>query len=268
MKKLLMFAVVFAFSSAFAFVDQKALSVLADIKGDDSFNYPDYYQVKEDPRFQFVNLLVFDHIKESFPKPAIPYNRKNQFGTWIQDQVNHTCLNTRGLVLIRDSLSSVTYAASGCSVSRGDWNDPYSDQHFTSASEIQIDHFVPLKNAYMTGAHEWTYLKRCQYANYIGNAFHLIAVSGTENMKKSDSSPSQYVPPNQDYVCAYLKQWLEVKTIWTLRVTPKEADALKAKVASHNCNPEDFIVPTQFLTEQRKYMADHADICSGVLTNE
>lgn len=250
-------------AKALSFAEHKIQrQISADLQGDDSFHYPDYYQVKEDPRLQNVNLLVFNHVQSEFPYPQIPYNRKTQFGMWIKDRTDGTCMDTRGKVLVRDSKSTVTYRPNGCTVASGDWDDPYSGKHFVSASDIQIDHFVPLKNAYMTGGFEWDQKRRCLYANYMGNEFHLLSVSGRENLKKSDSSPSQYMPSNHQYACVYLKQWLQVKAIWNLRITPKEASAVQARVLDHSCDKTEFVISSDTLKDQRRYITDHANLCA------
>lgn len=236
------------------------LGIIQDLKSDETFNYPDYYQVKEDPRLQNINLLVFLHTQVKFPYPKIPYNRDSQFGTWLRD-IDGSCLNTRGKVLVRDSDSTVNYSANGCTVASGRWDDPYTARSFRLAKDIQIDHFVPLKNTYMTGGFEWDQAKRCLYANYMGNEFHLLSVDGPENMHKSDSAPNQYMPPNQKYACQYLKQWLEVKTIWALRITPREATALLEKVKTNHCDETAFVIPNQFIQEQRRFMAENANLC-------
>lgn len=234
--------------------------LIGDLQSDETFKYDDYYLVQEDTKSAKINLLQLQHIEREFPYPDVPYNRKNQFGTWIQD-TEGSCLNTRAKVLVRDSKTNVNYRPSGCSVQSGRWDDPYSGKQFTSADDIQIDHFVPLKNAYMTGGHEWNQNKRCLYANYMGNEFHLLSVSGKENLRKSDNTPSQYMPKNFSYACVYLKQWLEVKVIWALRITPKEAAAIHTKVDQNNCDENDFVISSQFVSDQRRFMQDNADLC-------
>ncbi|MBC7421155.1 MAG: HNH endonuclease [Bdellovibrio sp.] len=225
----------------------------------DTFNYAEYYQVQENHEALKFNLLTLTQIKQKFPLPTTPYNRLAQFGTWIHGE--DRCLNTRAEVLKRDSKVNVSFTASGCSVSDGKWTDPYSGKSFASAADIQIDHFVPLKNAYMTGAFEWDSKKRCLYANYMGNNFHLLSVSGRENLVKSDNSPTGYIPPNPVYVCQYLKQWLEVKLIWSLRMTPEEVTIIKQKAAEAQCDTNVFLVSATELQAQRRYIADHADLC-------
>jgi hypothetical protein len=245
--------------SSQAYQIQKQIS--DELQGDDSFQYSDYYKIKEDAHAQNLDLLNLDHVQAKFPYPSVPYNRKDQFGAWIKDRTDGTCMDTRGKVLVRDSSSTVTYRPNGCTVDSGDWDDPYSGKHFVWASDIQIDHFVPLKNAYMTGGFEWDQKKRCLYANYMGNEFHLLSVSGRENLRKSDSTPNQYMPPNRSYACVYLKQWLQIKLVWSLRITPKEAAAIHERVEENNCDKTDFVISEKFLEDQRRYMANNANLC-------
>lgn len=243
-----------------------SVSALADLSaltssGED-FNYSEYYEIKETPEAGFINLLNHRHVQKSFPMPAAPYNRDRHFGGWLRDDTEESCLNTRAKVLIRDSQKDVTLAASGCSVESGEWDDPYTGRLHFKASDIQIDHLVALKNAYMTGAHEWNFEKRCLYSNYMGNAFHLLSVNGRENLKKSDHSPAGYTPPNRAYKCQFVKQWLNVKLIWGLRVTPVERQAIQEVVEENHCNRAWFDVAPRELQSQRDYMRQHADLCA------
>lgn len=235
---------------------------LGIFKSDEDFVYSNYFKVRVDPRAQTIDLLNFENIQETFPLPTEPYKRDVHFGGWLRDNRADSCLNTRGKVLVRDSVTTPTFSANGCTVQKGTWNDPYTGRPHLTASSIQIDHLVALKNAYMTGAHEWNFAKRCLYANYMGNQFHLLSVDGPENLKKSDHTPHAYVPPNKTYTCQFVKNWLNVKLIWSLRITPQEGNAIQNIVETNNCNPQDFVVSMQSLNEQQRYMADHADLCS------
>ena len=203
-----------------------------------------------------------DTIPEKFPLPAEPYDRAKQFGGWLVDTSGKSCMNTRAFVLVRDSVTPVTMTANHCTVSTGSWNDPYTGQPHLTAASIQIDHVVALKNAYMTGAHQWDQAKRCLYANYMGNNFHLLSVDGPQNIKKSDHTPQKYTPPNKAFVCEFIRDWMTIKLIWSLRITPTEGDAIQALVADNNCAPEQFMVPNSLIQAQRQYMTDNADLCS------
>ena len=116
----------------------------------------------------------------------------------------------------------------------------------------------------MTGAHEWSAGKRCLYSNYMGNDFHLLAVSARENLSKSDGTPNRYTPPNKNYVCQYLKQWLAVKAIWNLRLTPPEASAVENHVVANNCDVKQFKLTASELASERLYMESNKDLCSRI----
>ncbi|MFM6928890.1 MAG: HNH endonuclease family protein [Bdellovibrio sp.] len=216
-------------------------------------------QVSQEIRSQVISLLKFDHHAEEYGNVGEPYNRKNHFGGWLRDKTDGTCLNTRGKVLVRDSKTPAEI--SNCLVSRGEWDEPYKGQVETRAQDIQIDHFVPLKNAYVSGAWRWNFAKRCLYANFLGNDFHLLSVDGHENMSKSDNTPELYMPPNEAYRCQYLQQWLKVKLIWNLGLTPPEKSAVESLIQQNHCDLSRFTYTVKDLEDQRRFMADHANLC-------
>lgn len=211
---------------------------------------------------QLLSLLQFVHHSENYGDVNEPYNRAKHFGGWINDKSDDTCFNTRAKVLVRDSKTQVTLNSRGCTVVSGTWDEPYAGKEVTKASEIQIDHFVPLKNAYISGAYKWDFPKRCLYANYMGNDFHLISADGSQNMRKGDKSPEGYMPPNQAYSCQYLQQWLKVKLIWDLGLTPPEKAAVLSLIQQNHCDMKQFTYSVQDLQKQRNFMADHADLCN------
>ncbi|MEK6628331.1 MAG: HNH endonuclease family protein [Bdellovibrionota bacterium] len=254
------FAILVLFFSSFAIAGSET-SLVDILKSDEDFNYSHYYTIEEDEDSSQFDLLIFSRHAQQFPLPLAPYKRDIHFGGWLRDSANGSCLNTRAKVLARDSLSPVTYTPNACAVATGQWDDPYTANLYSSAKDIQIDHVVALKNAYMTGAHQWDFKKRCLYANYQGNNFHLLSVDGPENMKKSDHSPGGYTPPNQTYTCEYIKNWLNIKLIWSLRITPKEASAINKIISENDCEDQDFIVSAEGLKTQRDFMSDHANLC-------
>ncbi|WP_413575090.1 HNH endonuclease family protein [Bdellovibrio sp. HCB290] len=208
-----------------------------------------------------ISLLSFDHHNEDYGNVAQPYNRKSHFGGWIYPSHDNSCFNTRGLVLERDSKVPVTMNSNGCSVIRGEWAEPYTGRTVTEASEIQIDHFVPLKNAYVSGAHKWNFSKRCLYANFMGNDFQLLSTDGPENMRKSDNTPERYMPPNRAYACQYLQQWLKVKLIWDLGLTPPEKQVVENLIQQNNCQLSQFRYSVAELQQQKRFISDNAGLC-------
>ncbi|MFV8258168.1 HNH endonuclease family protein [Bdellovibrio bacteriovorus] len=212
-------------------------------------------------RSRLYSLVRFDHHTDGYGNVGERYDRAKHFGGWLNDHRDDNCHNTRAKVLMRDSEVPVGFASNGCTVSTGQWQDPYGDRQYSRASDIQIDHFVPLKNAYISGAHKWNRVKRCLYSNYLGNEFHLLSVFGKENASKSDKTPEGYMPPNPAYRCQYLVQWLKVKMIWSLGLTPPEKDTVLRLASENRCDLNEFVYSEGDLQNQRRFMNDNMALC-------
>ncbi len=212
-------------------------------------------------RSKVLSLLSFKHHDENYGDVGEPYNRGKHFGSWVDDPRDRECLNTRAKVLVRDSATKVKFRQNGCTVDSGKWLDPYGGRTYSRASDIQIDHFVPLKNAYISGAWKWDRVKRCLYSNFLGNNFHLLPVEGNENMLKSDNTPEKYMPPNAEYRCQYLAQWLKVKLIWSLGLTPPEKEAVEEHIQRNHCDLAQFQYTLPELETQRQFIAENRDLC-------
>ncbi len=205
-------------------------------------------------------LLNFESHRGHYGNVAEPYNRKKHFGAWISPQ-DGDCRNTRALVLTRDSAVPVEMNSNGCTVASGFWRDPYSGRDFTQAADIQVDHVVPLKNAYISGADQWASKRRCLYANFLGNGFHLMPVLGSENMKKSDKTPAGYMPPDGAYACQYLANWLKIKLIWQLELSTSEKTAIENLAKQNQCSLAILSYSDRDLDAQRQFIADKKDLC-------
>ena len=131
--------------------------------------------------------------------------------------------NTRETVLKRDGTSVVT--DSSCAATSGRWFSPYDGATWTAAADVDIDHVVPLKNAWISGAWAWTTAKRESFANDLSHP-QLIAVTDNVNQSKGDKSPDQWKPPLTSYYCTYARMWIGSKYYWALTVTSAEKSAL------------------------------------------
>ncbi|GKT55862.1 secreted protein [Colletotrichum tofieldiae] len=136
--------------------------------------------------------------------------------------VSGTC-NTRETVLQRDGTNVVV--SSACAATSGTWKSPYDGASWTAASDVDIDHMVPLKNAWISGAASWTTAKREQFANDLTRP-QLWAVTDEVNQSKSDKSPDSWKPPLTSFYCIYARSWVQVKSYWALSVTSAEKTAL------------------------------------------
>jgi hypothetical protein len=122
------------------------------------------------------------------PSHADTYDR-DRFGSgWID--ADRDCQNTRAEVLIEESHTPVTFTSSGnCTVATGDWIDPWSGTENTSARALDVDHTVPLANAWRSGAWAWTPEQRIAFANETAYTDHLIGIPLGENRSKGHDGP-------------------------------------------------------------------------------
>lgn len=150
--------------------------------------------------------------------PLTPYDRDLDFPHWRDadkygwtGEPNHSC-DTREAALVRDG-RHVQVDPTTCTVTAGAWTDPYTGKVITSPAELDIDHIVPLEQAYLTGADKWSKEKRTRYAN---NPGVLLTVSASANRSKGDQSPAQWQPINRTDWCDYGTRWATVKHRWQL----------------------------------------------------
>lgn len=155
------------------------------------------------------------------------YNRTKDFGDWIEQ--GGGC-NTRAVVLKQESLTSTTQNRY-CTVKTGKWRSYYNAQTYTKASQLQIDHTVPVENAWVSGAWKWNKATRVRYYNDLSDWRTLVAADIHDNEAKGDKDPTHWLPSHG--TCRYVNYWTAVKTRWHLHVTGAEKRKLQ-RLAS-NC---------------------------------
>ncbi|WP_406085298.1 HNH endonuclease family protein [Micromonospora zamorensis] len=147
---------------------------------------------------------------------------RDLFPHWIT--ISGSC-NTREQVLKRDGTSVVV--DSSCAAISGRWYSPYDGATWSAASDVDIDHVVPLAEAWRSGANSWTTSRRQSFANDLSRP-QLIAVTDNVNQSKGDQDPSTWQPSLSSYRCTYSKMWITVKYNWSLRLQSSEKSALQA----------------------------------------
>ncbi len=152
------------------------------------------------------------------PEHAGGYER-SMFKHWIRQ---NGC-TTRQDVLIRDAIGG---RLNGCTMVDARWYSAYDGVTTTNARTFDIDHEVPLKEAWDSGAWRWTPDRRTAYANDLGYVNSLIAVSASSNRSKSDQDPAEWMPPNTADTCRYVKAWIGVKYRWRLAVDSLEKSSI------------------------------------------
>ncbi|MCX5115345.1 HNH endonuclease family protein [Streptomyces sp. NBC_00378] len=150
----------------------------------------------------------------------VPGYSRTKFPHWITQY--GTC-DTREVVLQRDGQDVVQ--DDQCRSISGTWYSEYDGKTVASASGIDIDHVVPLKEAWRSGASQWTTPERRAFANDLVHS-QLIAVSASSNRAKGDKDPGNWKPPLQSYWCTYSRAWISVKANYQLTANPAEAAAL------------------------------------------
>ena len=116
---------------------------------------------------------------------------------------------------------------SRCALSGGEWLSRYDGKTTSgTGTGFDVDHLVPLQEAWQSGARDWNPNRREQYANYLDYPDALIAVSASSNRSKGARDPAEWLPPSALVHCWYAAAWINVKTIFDLTIDQTEANAL------------------------------------------
>jgi hypothetical protein len=156
---------------------------------------------------------------------ADSYDR-DLFPHWIT--ISGSC-NTRETVLERDG-DNVS-VGSDCAPTSGSWTSPYDGATWTDPADVDIDHMVPLAEAWASGAWNWTTSRRQQLANDLSIA-QLWAVTDNVNQSKSDQDPAEWKPSLTSIHCLYARAWIHVKFTYSLTVDSAEKSALSTMLDS------------------------------------
>lgn len=154
------------------------------------------------------------------------WSNAREFG-W---EVPEKSCDVRDAALIRDGEDVVV--GSGCKVESGSWLDPYTTETYTDPQDIDIDHVVPLANAWRSGASSWSDEEREAYANAPDV---LLSVEDDANQEKGDKGPEAWKPPNEGIWCDYAVRWIGIKSDYGLSANPEEKDALSEMLDT--CEP-------------------------------
>ncbi|GAA1690890.1 HNH endonuclease family protein [Glycomyces endophyticus] len=177
------------------------------------------FQVEVDPAVltaDIEGLAVAEEENEGYDRSLFPH--------WKDDDGNGC--DARDDVLVAQERSGALTEADCDAAMTGEWVSMYDGVTVTESGDVDIDHFVPLKEAWGSGALNWTTEDRQSYANWLGNSWHLIAVTASSNRSKSDQDPAEWMPEDEGVWCAYVWAWVEVKKEWSLTVDEAERTAL------------------------------------------
>lgn len=164
------------------------------------------------------------------------YSRSEFGAPWADDnddQFGHNGCDTRDDILARDLENVVREGR--CKVVSGVLHDPYTGRTIEfqrgrkTSTRVQIDHLVPLADAWRTGAQRLSPQERVNLANDPRN---LLAVDGPANESKGGRDASEWLPPNRAFRCAYVARQAVVKAAYRLFATPMEKNAMTRILSS------------------------------------
>ncbi|MFI7501170.1 HNH endonuclease family protein [Streptomyces sp. NPDC049687] len=163
--------------------------------------------------------------------PKTGYDR-DKFGYAWMDTADGVPLarngcDTRNDLIHRDGENLRFRSGSDCVVIAMTLHDPYTgttiEWRKQQASEVQIDHVVPLSYSWQMGSSRWPKSKREQFANDVLN---LIPVQGRANSAKGDSGPASWLPPDKQVRCSYAIRFAQVVLKYDLAVTTADKDMM------------------------------------------
>lgn len=92
------------------------------------------------------------------------------------------------------------------------------------ATDLDIEHVVPLAWVWQHGAQLWPEEHRAAFANAPDVLF---AGDPSQNRQHVDAGPAAWLPANKAYRCAYVTTWVHVLNRWGLWVNPADQQAME-----------------------------------------
>ena len=172
------------------------------------------------------------------PERSAGYDR-DLFPHW--DYLGDDC-DVRDRVLIMEAVRGPS-TGSSCPVGTGRWFSAFDGVTVRDPSALDIDHMVPLAEAWGSGARRWSTSVREAFANDLGYAGSLIAVTASSNRSKGDQDPAEWLPPRTAYRCTYVSEWIAVK--WRWRLTVDSAERASLRVLANSCGNPRIQAPTR-----------------------
>lgn len=168
------------------------------------------------------------------------------YGRWMYEQGgwddhDGDGCNTRQEVLVAEA-RTLADDDEAC-VPGGTWWSWYDARTLRHASDVDIDHVVPLAEAHESGGWRWSYARRYAYANDLTLPQTLTAVSAESNRAKGARDPAEWKPSAEGAWCQYAQDWIAVKVYWGLSADIDEVRALRAMLTTCEERPR-IVFPT------------------------
>ncbi|MFD4955189.1 HNH endonuclease family protein [Streptomyces sp. NPDC058451] len=158
------------------------------------------------------------------PEHVGGYDR-HAFRHWNGGLIPNDGCNTRAEVLLTEAVKPPT-VGEGCKLTGGEWLSYYDNVTVNDPARLDIDHMVPLEEAWSSGAYAWDAGRREAYANDLDAPRSLVAVTAKTNRAKGKRDPAEWLPPAHGALCTYLEDWTTTKLRWALTADQTEHDTL------------------------------------------
>ena len=92
---------------------------------------------------------------------------------------------------------------------------------------MSVANIVTVREAWESGAWAWNASKRKSFMNDRADMMMLALVRTTSAQQRGDKDPAGWLPGSRTSICAYLRNWVSVKTKWGLTMDQREFSAVK-----------------------------------------
>ena len=129
------------------------------------------------------------------PSPVGTY-RRDDWPHW-KDVDGNGCDARQDTLILWSTTPAIVDRSRGCKVLAGTWVSPYDGKVTASPADIQIDHMVPLAEAFRSGGWQWDAGRRRQFAN---DPIELVAASGVVEQRQERLTPERVAPASRRVV--------------------------------------------------------------------
>ena len=106
-----------------------------------------------------------------------------------------------------------------------------------SISALSVANIVTTREAWESGAWAWSASKRKSFMNDRADLTMLALVRVTSVQQRGDKDPAGWMPNTSNSLCAYLGNWVAVKTKWGLAMDQREFSAVKTTFTQRCSKP-------------------------------
>ena len=106
-----------------------------------------------------------------------------------------------------------------------------------SVAAASVANIVTAREAWESGAWSWSASKRKSFMNDRADMTMLALVRATSVQQRGDKDPAGWMPSTSNSICAYLGNWVAVKTRWGLAMDQREFVAVKTAFTQRCSTP-------------------------------